>query len=75
MPALPKRNVHFGVTARRGSLNSGFDAIQVESDSCPLGGASQDNEGNPPVLQVLLVADSVVCREQEIKACLLRCFQ
>ena len=29
---------------------------------------SQDDEGNPPALQILLIADSPICREEEINA-------
>ena len=70
-----KQNIHFGVTAGHCDLDDGNDVIQVQFDSCPLGSARQDNQGDPPVLQVLLVADSVVRGEQEIKACFLCRFQ
>ena len=64
-------NLDFGVAARRRGWNSRSDAIGMLPNERPPGATRQNDESDRGVLQVLLVADAPVGREQQLEACLL----
>jgi len=68
---LARRDVDFGVAARRRGSNSGGDAIGRPPNDRPPGAARQNYESNVARLQVLLMPDPPVGREQHVETTLL----
>ncbi len=65
-------NLDFHVTARRRGSNDGSDAVGMLPNTGPLRAARQNDKGDAPHLQVLLVADAAVGREQQFEPRLFR---
>src|SRR5580658_184909 len=70
-PTLLERNVNFGVTARPGGVHRCCDRFETQTYPRPFGGAREDNDRNLPSRKVLLVPDSPVRRDEQVKSCLL----
>ena len=68
---LVEGNLNLRVTASGGGRDRGGDAFDVSSNVRPPGTASEDDDGDTPCGQVLLVADAAVSREEQIECCLL----
>src|ERR1700677_3874070 len=62
---LLERDVHLGIAARRGSLDSGHNSFDVAAQNGPLG-IAKNNDGDFPSRQVLLIA-KVVRSQQQFK--------
>jgi hypothetical protein len=68
---LPEGNVHFGVAARCCGVHGGNDPFNVSAQGRPLL-VSENDESDSPARQVLLVANVLVGRQQNVKTCRLR---
>jgi len=72
--ALLGRDVHLGIAARRGSIDSGHNSFSVAAQNRPLGIAKND-DGDFPSRQVLLIAKVFVRSQQQFKTCSLGCIE
>ena len=61
--ALMGRDVHLGIAARRGSIDSGHNSFSVAAQNRPLGIAKND-DSDFPSRQVLLIAKVLVRSQQ-----------
>ena len=70
-----KRNIDLSVATGRSGSDRGGDLLRMLSDAGPLGATAQNDEGNTPGSQVLLVAYAPVSCEEQLEACLFGCVQ
>ena len=64
---LFERYVYLDITSRRDRFHRGGDAIKVLSDGAPCRVAKHENR-DLPALQILLITDSFVGRNQQFEA-------
>jgi len=73
LPATPlprlEGNLDLCVATRRRESHSSGDSLGMLPDERPPAGTCQDNDGDAACLQVLLVADAPVGREQQLEPC------
>src|ERR1700733_460886 len=66
--ALLERDVHLGIAARCGCIDSGHNSFNVAAQNGPLS-IAKNNDSDFPSRQVLLIAKVLVRSQQQFKTC------